>query len=242
MKLHTDIAAEILKTAKDPKFLELLDCEQSFAIGSDADKSNEYIEDCINRKEPLMKVLRLCCLHSVSCNGLKPKLLEFYRFVWRCVLPFLRINLFIWGRRREILQTYGFEHVLTLDNLERAGLLKSHDSKGSYAAARKAFNLVVEESQVTKDIAYTYSGYAPLSVRLVQALGRIGGVTDDALRTVPGPQFELRQELPQGLKVKAPGSGSEDQLRRPVTLVFFLGGCTFAEISALRFLSEHEGG
>jgi hypothetical protein len=131
--------------------------------------------------------------------------------------------------------------VLTLDNLERAGLLKSHDSKGSYAAARKAFNLVVEESQVTKDIAYTYSGYAPLSVRLVQSLGRIGGVTDDALRTVPGPQFELRQELPQGLKAKAPSSGPEDQLRRPVTLVFFLGGCTFAEISALRFLSEHEG-
>jgi hypothetical protein len=29
--------------------------------------------------------------------------------------------------------------------------------------------------------------------------------------------------------------------KKPLTLVYFIGGVTFAEISALRFLSEREG-
>jgi hypothetical protein len=45
----------------------------------------------------------MICLQSVINGGLKQKLFDFYR--------------------REILQTYGFEHILTLDNLEKAGLL-----------------------------------------------------------------------------------------------------------------------
>lgn len=37
-------------------------------------------------------------------SGLKPKVMEYYK--------------------REIIQTYGFQHILTLSNLEKAGLLK----------------------------------------------------------------------------------------------------------------------
>lgn len=59
-----------------------------------------------------------------------------------------------------------------------------------------------------------------------------------ALKLIPGPQFEMQQELPSGLKAKEAG-GSQTQ--RPVTLVFFIGGCTYAEISGIRFLSRHEG-
>jgi hypothetical protein len=218
LKLHTDVAAEITKTTRDPAFLPMIYCEQTCVAGSDADKPDEYIEDCICREEPLPKVLRLCCLHSVTANGLKPKVLEHYR--------------------REIVQTYGFEHVLTLDNLERAGLLRLHDPKLNYTAVRKAFNLVVEEAEAAGDITYTYSGYAPLSVRVAQALARPGGAgSEEALRLLPGPHFERRQELPSGVAAK-----SAEQGQRPATLVFFLGGCTFAEVSALRFLSQKEGG
>ena len=47
------------------------------------------------------------------------------------------------------------------------------------------------------------------------------------------------------LTFKIGGSGSSIQSstdEQKVTLVFFLGGCTFAEISALRFLSQQEAG
>jgi hypothetical protein len=38
------------------------------------------------------------------------------------------------------------------------------------------------------------------------------------------------------------GKSGKDLGDVPVTLVFFIGGCTFAEISALRFLSQMENG
>ena len=54
----------------------------------------------------VFQVLRLICLQSVTNSGLKPKVLEHYK--------------------REIVQTYGFQHLLTLINLEKTGLLKTH--------------------------------------------------------------------------------------------------------------------
>ena len=40
---------------------------------------NTYIEDCVAQKEPLIKVLRLMCMQSVCNNGLKQKVLDFYK-------------------------------------------------------------------------------------------------------------------------------------------------------------------
>lgn len=56
-----------------------------------------------------MQVLRLVCLQAQTNSGLRPKVLEYYK--------------------REILQTYGFQHVLTLCNLEQAGLLREQVSQ-----------------------------------------------------------------------------------------------------------------
>jgi hypothetical protein len=84
-----------------------------------------------------------------------------------------------------------------------------------------------------------------LSVRLAQYLDHPGWrAITDLLKTLPEPIIEEIQQIPVGLR-KRRNSGSsiqsgvvEDQ---KVILVFFLGGCTFTEISALRFLSQKEG-
>jgi hypothetical protein len=63
---------------------------------------------------------------------------------------------------------------MTFDSLERAGLLLTKTSTGrsSYSSLRKALRLIVDEvdEQKPDDIAYVYSGYAPLSIRLVQCI------------------------------------------------------------------------
>uniref|UniRef100_A0A8C5JZK2 Vacuolar protein sorting-associated protein 33A n=1 Tax=Jaculus jaculus TaxID=51337 RepID=A0A8C5JZK2_JACJA len=181
---------------------------------------NNYIEDCIARKHPLIKVLRLVCLQSVCNSGLKQKVLDYYK--------------------REILQTYGYEHILTLNNLEKAGLLKPQTGgRNNYPTIRKTLRLWMDDvnEQNPTDISYVYSGYAPLSVRLAQLLSRPGWRSiEEVLRILPGPHFEERQPLPTGLqKKRQPGESR-------VTLIFFLGGVTFAEIAALRFLSQLEDG
>lgn len=40
---------------------------------------NTYIEDCIAQKDPLIKIMRLACMQSVCNNGLKQKVLDFYK-------------------------------------------------------------------------------------------------------------------------------------------------------------------
>lgn len=217
---HTSIAELIKDVTTSEDFFDKLTVEQEFMSGIDTDKVNNYIEDCIAQKHPLIKVLRLICLQSVCNSGLKQKVLDYYK--------------------REVLQTYGYEHILTLNNLEKAGLLKAQTGgRNNYPTIRKTLRLWMDDvnEQNPTDISYVYSGYAPLSVRLAQLLSRPGWRSiEEVLRILPGPHFEERQSLPTGLqKKRQPGENR-------VTLVFFLGGVTFAEIAALRFLSQLEDG
>ncbi|XP_064209394.1 vacuolar protein sorting-associated protein 33A isoform X1 [Anguilla rostrata] len=239
---HTSIAELIKDITTSEAFFDNLTVEQEFMTGVDTDKVNTYIEDCMAQKDPLIKILRLVCMQSVCNNGLKQKVLDYYK--------------------REILQTYGYEHILTLGNLEKTGLLKLQTSaRNSYPTIRKTLKLWMEDAneqnpndisyvysgyanphlspppQNPNDISYVYSGYAPLSVRLTQLLTRPGWRSiEEVLKMLPGPHFEERQQLPAGLHKK------RQQGENNTTLVFFLGGVTYAEIAALRFLSQMEDG
>ena len=58
------------------------------------------------------------------------------------------------------------------------------------------------------------------------------------LDLLPGPTVEEVQHLLPALRRR---NRDDDVSDRPkVTMVLFVGGCTFAEISALRFLSQQE--
>jgi len=58
------------------------------------------------------------------------------------------------------------------------------------------------------------------------------------LKLVPGPTVEEIQPLPQALYQ---ADANTSATRKPVTLVFFIGGITSTEISALRWLGQQEG-
>jgi len=127
--------------------------------------------------------------------------------------------------------------------------------------SKKALRLVEEKDKVElknpTDITYSYQGYAPLSVRLVELAAKGGWKRiEEILNTLPGKMYEYNQELPSSIQersrnfqdTKASSSSTppatvtnkDGERKKPLTLVYFLGGVTFAEISALRFLSERE--
>jgi len=260
LSIHTSITEEILNVTKEPEFRAKLDAEQNLLAGSDVEVSESYIEDCIGRQEPLVKVLRLLCLYSLTVGGVKDK--QYQHFA------------------NELIQTYGYQYLFTLDNLAKLGLFKrqsdSRDPTFPFSRLRKEFRLIVPniDEETPKDIAYVYSGYAPLSVRLIELLclqserlsafsqdsstgvanGNVDneradkivpgwGSTrlDEILKLIPGPTFTVRQTLPQGLKSDK-GPASLGPQKNSVTLVFFVGGCTFTEISAIRFLRQQNEG
>ncbi|KAH0544510.1 hypothetical protein FGG08_001409 [Glutinoglossum americanum] len=257
LKIHTGIAEEIMKHTRSDLFNRILEVQQNLAAGADPSSQHGTIEELIARDCPLPMVLRLLCLESCISGGLKPKDLD--------------------NSKREILHAYGFQHLLTLDALEKLQLLHSRTSanalsigqgnisgKTNYSQLRKMLRLIVDEvnEQDPDDIAYVYSGYAPLSVRLVQcvlqkqhliSLTRGGGGAnavsngaqgwrgfDDAVKYVGGKTFdEVQRGEEKAVRARMILNGQNE---RKTTVVFFLGGITFTEIAALRFIAAKEEG
>jgi len=164
-----------------------------------------FIEELIVKQKPLNSILRLICLLNVTLNGLP-------------------INLYN-NLRKEIVHSYGHETLLTLNNLEYAGLIrkqKNNDYSSKFTTIRKTLKIFEEIKENYNDIGFCFGGYSPISVRLVQNEDNWKNYAD--VLDQPCGYYEK----------KAPKSSKN------VTLVVFVGGVTFAEISALRFLTEQE--
>ena len=84
-----------------------------------------------------------------------------------------------------------------------------------------------------------YSVYAPMSVRLIQYCSKPGWKSIiDSLDLLPGPSFEEYQNLSRNKNKLDTTKKLPQNNGTKRTLVVFVGGCTYAEISALRFLSQ----
>jgi len=263
-RIHTGLVEEIIKHTRSDQFRGLLEVQQNLAAGADPSTQLERIEELVARNAPLRETLRLLCIYSCISGGIKPR--DFDHF------------------RRLILQGYGHQHLLTLNNLEKLQLFLSRSSslanmipvagnasnadgtKTNYSYLRKQLRLIVDEVQEDdpNDVAYVYSGYAPLSIRLVQCVlqkqyllnatkggtgGGSGGVAsgvgsqgwhgfDDAVKHVRGATFyEHQKGEDKAVKARALLSGNGS---RQTVFVVFVGGITFTEIAALRFIAKQE--
>ncbi|CAN6704763.1 unnamed protein product [Malus baccata var. baccata] len=86
--------------------------------------------------------------------------------------------------------------MVTLNNLEKAGLLKKQETKSNWLTVKRALQLVVEDTDTANpnDISYVFSGYAPLSIRLIQhAVGSGWRPIEEILRLLPGPHSEIKR-------------------------------------------------
>ena len=210
---HLNLAIYITsETTKNAFFNQTLDVEHAIIMGESDNSTFDYIERMIGQMEPLTTVLRLLCLLSVTQNGIKAKLFDFFR--------------------REIVQTYGYEHLLTLYNLERTGLLRKQESKSNWNQLKQNFRLIFEDvdQRQPNDIAYAYAGYAPLSLRLIEALYRTGW-KNQPVAALPGEYFYGTLAV----------DDVEREQKKPVVLLFFVGGVTFAEVAAIRYLNKVPG-
>ena len=234
LSTHVALAERIQRVTKEPTFHRRLECEQeALQTGGCSTEAETLLEDLAITDEPLPSVLRLLCLLSIVCNGLRPKTLA--------------------ALQSELNHAYGYQRLaLTWPALARAGMLKKQESRNHWTTLRKGLRLVVDSlpehelGEEPADFAYVYAGYAPLSVRLLHAMLTAPPSLDEMTRLLPGPYFSHigpgASELPPAPSVGAASGeveGDASEIRPPVTLVFFVGGCTFAEIAALRWLGRN---
>ncbi|KAL8440017.1 hypothetical protein Efla_004933 [Eimeria flavescens] len=276
LSLHVKLASFVAAVVKNPAYHRRLCIEdqllQSGGPGSsgafDAAAVAEF-EDLIDESAAteaaassgpcsaaaatLDEVYRLLCLASVVNGGIKPKHLE----------PLLR----------GIVQQHGLPELRRMAALHNVGLLRQQPTSntGKAGAAglgmqrwkyvRDRCRLIVDEQQAMDDIAYACSGYAPLSIRLLQLLHETPSgwrAIPDVLNSLWGPAMEIRQQQPPAKQLPktelqkaasaasssagAPGSATHGTATAAPTLVLilFLGGVTHAEIAAVRRLNEME--
>uniref|UniRef100_A0A4W3IGX4 VPS33B late endosome and lysosome associated n=1 Tax=Callorhinchus milii TaxID=7868 RepID=A0A4W3IGX4_CALMI len=250
LSLHIGACESIMKRKTKQDFQELLKSEHGLLEGFEIRESISCTEEHINRQISPIESLRLICLLSLTENG-ESEIFKHFR-----------------NTCQTFLMSYGCSHILTFNNLKRIGLLTEQQPgetltavestmgklvtdktvgkltdafsslarKSHFRALSKKLNLIprIEEEydlRVPRDMAYIFGGaYIPMGCRIIEQVGFVLSRTHFCI----------------GLnRFIAVGEGSSDtsasSSAQRLILLFFLGGCTFSEIAALRFLGKEKG-
>ncbi|KZT08568.1 Sec1-like protein [Laetiporus sulphureus 93-53] len=173
LRLHTGLSEMIVPFTHTEQFNKSLEIQQNLLANYDISAQLTAIDEMIAQGADMQMVVRLLCLASIINGGIKAKTLE---------------NL-----KREVLQAYGYNllpmllalsspplSILLPNPLPPSALSAATVTKYPYASLRKSLRLLIEEpdavDDVENDISYVYSGYAPISIRLVQCVAQKGGV------------------------------------------------------------------
>ncbi|XP_075895094.1 vacuolar protein sorting-associated protein 33B [Nelusetta ayraudi] len=253
LSLHIGACESIMKKKTKQDFQELLKTEHSLLEGFEIRECISFIEEHINRQVSMIESLRILCLLSLTENGLLPKdyrslkaqYLQSYGVEHLLTFANLRqLGLLVEQQPGETL-TAVESKVGKLVNDKAAGKLSDAFSslakKSHFRAISRKLNLVPKSDEeydlrVPRDMAYIFSGaYIPLSCKLIeQVLERDGWAgLEEVTRLLNGHEFAAAGSSGTDLNAK-------NDAQRTI-LVMFLGGCTFSEISALRFFGREKG-
>ena len=250
LDLHATLAKYLIDCTKKIWFQNRLECERLCVEGQELNKVMDFIEVMIYRGDEAVPCLRMICLACICFGGLPTKMYE--------------------KTFSDLFNAFGMQICLKLLALEHAGLFVDKEQAKTkargFSSVRKPLKLVADDvdgSEAPKDITFAYSssGYAPLSCRLVEGATRgpwrsiaPNNTGEDVLKALPGQLFEYTQtfddygfavntkasyrEFDKRRAKSAPLDGRDELWPKPTVLVFFIGGVTHAEIACLRHLAQ----
>ncbi|KAH7922796.1 Sec1-like protein [Leucogyrophana mollusca] len=274
LRLHTGLSEMLVPVTRTDVFNKSLEIQQNLLASYEVSNQISAIEDLIAQGADMQVVVRLLCLASITAGGIKAKSLE--------------------SAKRELLQAYGYNYLPLLLSLSAPPLSillpnplpvstvpSVAASKYPFTTLRKSLRLLIDDNpealdEVENDISFVYSGYAPISIRLIQCVAQKNGVIsnpaeknvtddgdakgkgsakklyahpilgwkgfEDVLAAIPGKTFDIVQKVPGGDTAPSVTSLLRPHEQTTTTIVFFLGGCTYTEIAALRWVSRQNRG
>ena len=142
--------------------------------------------------------------------------------------------------KREILNIYGYQKIFLFRDLEMLGWLKEKQIIKNlkniidltYSQIYEKMNLVKERKQPkleVEDCSYVLSGFTPISLKIIETAvyGKWNTIID-VLRKMPGVT-----SFPNDESVI-----SNPRKDRNLMFIIFIGGVTYTEIEAIRFLNR----
>ncbi|EEY60544.1 vacuolar protein sorting-associated protein, putative [Phytophthora infestans T30-4] len=222
---HINLLEYLETTTSSKPFRDLWQLERK--IVDRADGVLDTIEELIYRHEDLRKVLRLLCLYCVVNDGMT-----------RHDLERLKVH---------VVRTYGHELIFSFSILDRLRVLYERqprsflpdDTGCSFHYVTQSLSVIDVDVNIKnpKNAAFVTSGYAPISARLVEEILKHGhwrGI-DHVMSRLHGPRAEVHlsendRSDKEDNKVKSK--------KKTVVVVAFVGGVTFLEIAALRWIAS----
>ncbi|XP_023566250.1 vacuolar protein sorting-associated protein 33B isoform X2 [Octodon degus] len=252
LSLHIGACESIMKKKTKQDFQELIKTEHALLEGFNIRESTSYIEEHIDRQVSPIESLRLMCLLSITENGLIPK--DYRSLKTQYLQSYGPEHLLTFSnlRRAGLLTEQAPGETLTaveskvsrLVTDKAAGKItdafSSLAKRSNFRAISKKLNLIPRvdgeyDLKVPRDMAYVFSGaYVPLSCRIIEQVleRRSWQGLEEVVRLLNCSECSFTDMTKED-------RASSESLR--LILVVFLGGCTFSEISALRFLGREKG-
>ncbi len=178
---------------------------------------HSYYDELLCEQKDLISLIKLMVIESLTQNG---------------VYEYQKL-------KREILNIYGFQKIFLFRDLEILGWLKEKtiikNIKNmidlTYNQLYEKLQLVSENTEPLKieDCSYVLSGFSPISLKIIETAvrGQWSSIID-ILKKMPGATY-----CPEDEKVI-----SSPKNNRNIMFIIFIGGVTYTEIEAIRFLNR----
>ena len=208
----------VINSLKDEDLIRYREKEQILLSGEMPERLHEFYDEHLCQQKDLIKLIKLMIIESLTQNGIEgyPQL------------------------KREIINIYGFQKIFLFRDLENLGWLKEKTklknlkhliNNFSYSQLKEKLDLVSEsfQNKIYDDCSYVLMGFSPVSLKLIE-------------KAVYGQWASIGEILS-----KMPGEtsfpGDENVIRDPlndknIMFIVFLGGITYTEIEAIRFLNR----
>ncbi|XP_039291774.1 vacuolar protein sorting-associated protein 33B [Nilaparvata lugens] len=226
-------ACEKIMLDMSDRFEDLQVNEQNMLMGRNRRDSVSFIEDCIAMDSGgLLGCLRLLSLLSTTSDGLTADEIASFK--------------------NQLLHAYGYKHLSSIHNLFTAGLITEQVT--SSAPAGKIANKVVQavtlptrrssfnaqsqklkllpetchDPKNPKDMSYIFGGaYIPLICQIISNLVRKEVSLEEITKLVPNLVTKYSTDC--------------KEIIRQTYLIYFIGGVTFAEVTAFQMLEKLTG-
>ena len=207
----------VIEPLIDKEHLKYIEKEQLLLAGDIPDNLHNYYDEILCEQKDLISLIKLMIIESLTQNGIQG-----YQKL-----------------KREILNIYGFQKIFLFRDLENLGWLKEKQLLKNlkniidftYSQINEKLELIKENYQPLKieDCSYVLSGYCPISIKIIEkAVNGEWNTIIDVLRKMPG--FTSCPEDEKVIK--------EPVKDRNIMFIIFIGGVTYTEIEAIRFLNR----
>ena len=211
LKNNINLADYISKNKQIPIKTLYMNFESNLLLGIFPDRLHDFIDDELSKKSDKYNILRILCLESIIHGGIRYKFYEQFE--------------------KDFLNTYGYKNIFLWKNLEKIGVLKTQDNNLFYSTALADLNLIFSDVDVINpnDSSYAYGGYCPIIIRLIEKVFSQGwGTIKETIKKIPGEtNFPIDESelLNENEEIK-------------YFLVVFIGGITYGELAAIRYLNK----